>query len=834
MATIKSFSGKSSVNRIINYVNNGKKTNGSLISGYNCSPENVKDEMKYTKTYYNKKDDIQYYHVIQSFKPGEIEPEKANKLGLELVSKIAPYYECLVVTHIDKGHIHNHIIINSVSYKNGRKYQVERGAYKIKKESDKICERENLSIVESKKKFVKDKDSVKVKGMSNGEYRAAINKDVEWWKGRLIIDIKESKIKCQNKDDFINDMESKGYKVNWSDTRKYITYTTPSGNKVRDNKLHDENLLKEAMENGFRQIVRKEYDRGAESKLTAIAGATRPGIIASTTNRIINGSKQKFDRAEDSIPKPSRTDLYSKFAEQGENERLYNSTREDGRISTTDFRGSGRVDGKTDQYNRGTNTKFGQVHKVSSERGSARSKQEFTEASAINNIISREDNFDDDRGISNFNFIFNNNNRNDIFNKNVESIKKAEIKEKGSNNTMDKFFEITNNEALKEEVELLSQEIRREIERLNMTLKKEVERLNESLRKIEKLKEEQNLKIDKDYFKMYKETYGGSKYNEQLLNELEQFLREQRYRYRKEKEKSEPKGLIYDFCKKFNKTTNDIIDCMYRESNKLTEQMSYGILSVKQSLKGLKEYEPKINKNDKVVEKMNSIKSDNLVHQVKLNINEELAKASKTNRELYKELEAIKQITDVKMYYLNDKFKKYNELLKMGEEFTLYISPEKMMESINIYKNSRRNIEQSQAELIAVVKGETIEQQQLKNTEKAFENIERAEKRIQEFENENKFLDFKGNYERGQMIKELKGEIKKQTKILKNNGINSKEEFKELQSYIHDRESMVKDTIERQKELNKTMAKIEREAEILNKKDIMQNKEFEKNMGIER
>jgi hypothetical protein len=420
MASIKSLSSKSPVSKIIKYVTNPKKTTEELISGVNCSADTVKEEMNYTKTHYHKKQGIQYYHVIQSFKPGEIDPKKAHAIGTELASKIAPYHECLVVTHTDKNHVHNHIVINSVSYKNGKKYQVENGAYKMKKESDKICERENLSVIENKKKVKKDKDSAKVKGMSNNEYRAAINKDVPWWKGQVIIDVKQSQSKCKTKEDFINDMESKGYKVNWSDTRKHITYTTPDGRKVRDNKLHDEALLKEVMESGFKRIAKEKYDRGRERNISGTARAADPGIIARATNRAIEGSKQKSSGAENCISKLTGTDIYTELSKQGANKGDNNVNRESDGTSRSDIKGPGRTDEQLQKHNIRANATDGQVYEVSSQGGATRGIQESSKARETKTNSNGQSNINNDRSISDSN----NKSTNDVSNNLFKEVEK--------------------------------------------------------------------------------------------------------------------------------------------------------------------------------------------------------------------------------------------------------------------------------------------------------------------------------------------------------------------------------------------------------------------------
>ena len=87
MATIKKLSSKGSIKNIINYVLNKEKTDDRIVSGKDCSPLNVTTEMNSTKTLFDKTGGITYNHIIQSFKPGEITPEKAHKIGMELAER---------------------------------------------------------------------------------------------------------------------------------------------------------------------------------------------------------------------------------------------------------------------------------------------------------------------------------------------------------------------------------------------------------------------------------------------------------------------------------------------------------------------------------------------------------------------------------------------------------------------------------------------------------------------------------------------------------------------------------------------------------------------------
>src|SRR5699024_3618349 len=92
--------------------------------GYNLDIDYAKSQMKQTRELFSKNDGIQAHHVIQSFKPDEDTPEKANQVGLELAKKLAPNHEVTVYTHDDIKQDYNHIHINSVNYVTGKTYQV--------------------------------------------------------------------------------------------------------------------------------------------------------------------------------------------------------------------------------------------------------------------------------------------------------------------------------------------------------------------------------------------------------------------------------------------------------------------------------------------------------------------------------------------------------------------------------------------------------------------------------------------------------------------------------------------------------------------------------------
>src|SRR5699024_3818674 len=109
----------------------------------------AKSQMKQTRELFSKNDGIQAHHVIQSFKPDEVTPEKANQVGLELAKKLAPNHEVAGYTHDDTNHVHNHIVSNAVNLETGKKYQAhgKEAIERARSLSDEVCKSHDLSVV---------------------------------------------------------------------------------------------------------------------------------------------------------------------------------------------------------------------------------------------------------------------------------------------------------------------------------------------------------------------------------------------------------------------------------------------------------------------------------------------------------------------------------------------------------------------------------------------------------------------------------------------------------------------------------------------------------------
>ena len=153
------------IRNVIGYVSNPKKTHqGELVTGFGCNPETADGEFLLMKREYiaqtgrlRRKDDVIAYHLRQSFVPGEITPEEANRIGCELAKRFTHGQHAYVVaTHEDRRHVHSHIIISAVNLDSDRKFRNFWGSSKaIRRLSDTLCIQNGLSIIEQPKGYSK-------------------------------------------------------------------------------------------------------------------------------------------------------------------------------------------------------------------------------------------------------------------------------------------------------------------------------------------------------------------------------------------------------------------------------------------------------------------------------------------------------------------------------------------------------------------------------------------------------------------------------------------------------------------------------------------------------
>lgn len=194
------------LNKAIGYVSQSFKTEERrLVSGINCSAENAFEQMNKEKELHGKLGGVVGYHCVQSFLPGEIDPDLAHLIGLELAQEIwgDAGYQVVVATHIDRNHIHNHFVINSVNLE-GKKdpccYQ-----RKISAVSDEIIKRYGLSVIAER-----GKNPSELPHLSRRQLAAKI-------------DIDQGLVICNNMTEFAEYMARKGYYVNFDDGKQYWT-----------------------------------------------------------------------------------------------------------------------------------------------------------------------------------------------------------------------------------------------------------------------------------------------------------------------------------------------------------------------------------------------------------------------------------------------------------------------------------------------------------------------------------------------------------------------------------------------------------------------------------
>lgn len=212
MAITKIHPIKSTLNLAIDYIVNKEKTDGEiLVSSFNCCPTTAHTSFIKTREDNNVKGSVLARHLIQSFFPSETTPEQAHQIGIDLCKKILKdEYEYVLTTHIDRGHIHNHIIFNNVNSITGKCYQSNKRSYhQIRYQSDVLCKENSLSVIDEYYEAYKKK--YKTNGKSwyeNEQFKKGTS-----WKSRLQFDIDRTIKKSKDFDDFLKKMTELGYEI---------------------------------------------------------------------------------------------------------------------------------------------------------------------------------------------------------------------------------------------------------------------------------------------------------------------------------------------------------------------------------------------------------------------------------------------------------------------------------------------------------------------------------------------------------------------------------------------------------------------------------------------
>lgn len=197
-----------------------------FVAGFHCTPETALRTMQNTKRRWHKNASsyVQGYHLIQSFKPGEVTPEQCFRIGCEFAEKyLADKYECTVSTHLDKDHLHCHIVFNSVSYVDGKMFRNNFQEYYqgIRKVSDELCRTHGLSVVET------DGHGVQYNvWRSENENKPTIRKTIQ-------TDIDTAMKRTTNWESFVGELRKMGYEVKPSGSnRKYTTVQPKYGKRA--------------------------------------------------------------------------------------------------------------------------------------------------------------------------------------------------------------------------------------------------------------------------------------------------------------------------------------------------------------------------------------------------------------------------------------------------------------------------------------------------------------------------------------------------------------------------------------------------------------------------
>ena len=219
MAYTKIHAITATVNKAVDYICNPAKTDeGILISSYGCSPETAAYDFKFALSKTSQADPNKAYHLIQSFLPGEVSYKEAHQIGVELADKLLEgKYSYVVTTHIDKGHVHNHIIFCAADNVNHEKYHdCKKTYYNIRSLSDDLCRKHELSIITPGEK----------RGKTYKEWQA--NKNGSAWKEQLKADIDEAIKSAATYEDCIELIRAKGYEVKGEDfgekAHKFISF----------------------------------------------------------------------------------------------------------------------------------------------------------------------------------------------------------------------------------------------------------------------------------------------------------------------------------------------------------------------------------------------------------------------------------------------------------------------------------------------------------------------------------------------------------------------------------------------------------------------------------
>lgn len=245
-----------SLKQVLDYVTKEEKTEPWLVSCVNCNAATAYEEMVLCKTMYDKAQEDgknrMLIHFSQNLVEGETTPEIAHEVaGRLLQHSLFHGFQVVYATHVDTGKLHTHFVINSVNLNDGHKWELSaKQLQELKDYSDSILREYGLHITEKTKKQEVE--------TNKSQYQIRMEQQGTSWKREVYLMVKTCMEAAASKEEFIKMMNQFGYQVDWSDTRKYITFTDPEGHKIRNKKLYPQaKFTKEAMLERF--SLNKQY-----------------------------------------------------------------------------------------------------------------------------------------------------------------------------------------------------------------------------------------------------------------------------------------------------------------------------------------------------------------------------------------------------------------------------------------------------------------------------------------------------------------------------------------------------------------------------------------------
>ena len=219
------------------------------------------------KKLWNKDFGRMYAHnIISWYKDEQITPEQAFQFGKEFAEKWFPGFQTLVAVHKDKDHIHCHLVTNSVSYHDGRKlHSTKRDLERMKQLTNQMCRERGLTVAEKGKHFDGSQiEKGEVIAWSKDKYNLFRQQAKESFVADCAMAVLKALEHCISKEQFIDKMKQFGWKVNWTEKRKHITFENQDGKKVRDSNLSKTfhlDISKEELENEFNGNRQKSRDK---------------------------------------------------------------------------------------------------------------------------------------------------------------------------------------------------------------------------------------------------------------------------------------------------------------------------------------------------------------------------------------------------------------------------------------------------------------------------------------------------------------------------------------------------------------------------------------------